>query len=203
MEILLQIFCGLVGLIMGGAILIVIFILVWMLCVALVEWWEWFYNKWIALVDDYRWTWKWDIGMNWNGMWDVPTVNAPKQVGSKTQYYGQKADAKEKLDNLTKELTKANYCKYQLRNPMMSDEVYKRKLEAVERIENLYPEMARWCSPVKMRCYSEAAALEVYGSVDWYILKRTLELTKPDVTLKKKFAKDEDPLDLYEGPYGG
>lgn len=78
---------------------------------------------------------------------------------------------------LTKELTKSNYCRFVLNNPPFSIEIHNKKIDLLKRWEKNYPHLVILGSPTKYVGFNEEKAVQVYGKVNWNILKNTMELT--------------------------
>lgn len=99
-------------------------------------------------------------------------------------YYGRKAEARDKIEELTKELIKSNFCKEVLENPPLDESDYDAKLSTLRKLERQYPDLKREYSPTQYKGFREDMALLAYGQSSkngWQVIKRTLWLTKKDI----------------------
>jgi hypothetical protein len=108
-------------------------------------------------------------------------------TGRSRAFNGRKADARDRIDELTRELIKANFCKYVLGNPPLSVQAYNSRISTLRKLESQYPDLRTEYSPTQYDGFREDMALLAYGdsfSNGWHVIKRTLWLTKEEYGIK-------------------
>lgn len=116
---------------------------------------------------------KWSNMLRWG--YRKPTPRPTKKV---LWTNSAKNRAFDQMHALIREIVKANFCRDALDIYVFTLDVYKKKLEALQTIERLYPELRLDYSPTRISWFSEVVARKVFGKTDWDTIKRTLWLVK-------------------------
>lgn len=111
-------------------------------------------------------------------------------VFDKQAVFKKKAEARMNL--LIKELIKASYCKSVLNVQMLKSKQYDERMHNLKQLETMYPELSKWYSPTKYYHFSEKNAVQAFGAADWFIMRHTLDLAKPE-------PKSEPYMEFGEG----
>lgn len=151
-------------------------ILVWVISSDLVQW-----------IYDYLFSCWDEATMHWTSFSEIPP-NHRRHLS---------IDVSKKVNSLLLELIKAKYCREVLKIQLFDEEQFNERLESLRRLEKAYPEMSRSYSPTRIGYWCENSAIAAFGVNEWYTLKRTLELLRPETTVK--LYPEYDYSDYGEG----
>jgi hypothetical protein len=134
-------------------------------------------------------------GLDINDSYDFLGFGGRAYLGPPSSIFHKDREKIDRIQGLMRELIKAMYCRDVLHNPCLTEEGFAYRMDFLRKCEQNNPDLAKPYSPTRNFRFMDTHACEIYGANEWWEVKRTLELTKENVTPKLVKIGDYSTMD--------